>query len=357
VIQKNPKLQSITAEEISTLTGISVKTAKGTLGHLGHHPGFWSSARGTGGEFGQEVIGFSGDAHIDVYLNYKDISSLLEETWEKFRMDLYIRPDQANLKPVAKMGDDNKTKSDLDNSDFVFISYSHDSAEHQKRVADLSARLRGDGVRTVADFYIENPPEGWPTWMEKMIRDSKFTLIISSEEYLKKLKEYDSSKGKGVKWEGAIITQEIYNAGSRNEKFIPVFWGEGNSQFVPEFLNRWTYYDLEVPRDYEKLYARVSDQLPEPPPVGKIRKPLLPESSGKVVNNQNFRIQRSPSRTCQYCGFPNEIGVHALPADEVGDHQKMACPSCGTETLPICAVGMGHFIYLCEKCGHRWSNI
>jgi hypothetical protein len=93
-IEENPKLASITAEEVSKLTGISVIDAELTLGHLGHHPGFWSSARGKGPEYGQELIEFSGSDHIDSYLNYKDIPTLLEQTWAKFRMDLYIRPDQ-----------------------------------------------------------------------------------------------------------------------------------------------------------------------------------------------------------------------------------------------------------------------
>ncbi len=95
-IEKTPKLDSITAEKIAKLTKISIEDAKEALGYLGHHGSFWSTARGVGGEFGQEVIGFSGVEHIDLYLNYKDIPTLLGEMWEKFRLDLYLYPPKEN---------------------------------------------------------------------------------------------------------------------------------------------------------------------------------------------------------------------------------------------------------------------
>ena len=93
-IQNNPKLNSISSLRISNLTGISIEEAKETLGNLVQHPGFWSS--GSGAEKGMDVIGFSGDAYIDLYLNYKDVPTLLGETWEKFGLSSYIRPPELN---------------------------------------------------------------------------------------------------------------------------------------------------------------------------------------------------------------------------------------------------------------------
>ena len=93
-IRENPNLEFISVEELSKLTGISVSDTKLTLGHLGHHPGFSLSGSGKGDEFGYDLIGFSGIDYLDGYLDYKDIPTLLEQTWAKFRMDLYIRPDQ-----------------------------------------------------------------------------------------------------------------------------------------------------------------------------------------------------------------------------------------------------------------------
>ena len=41
----------------------------------------------------------------------------------------------------------------------VFISYSHDSARHQKRVVDLADRLRADGIDAEIDQYNASPRE------------------------------------------------------------------------------------------------------------------------------------------------------------------------------------------------------
>ena len=54
----------------------------------------------------------------------------------------------------------------------VFISYSWDSEEHVREVLDLSNRLRSEGVDCVLDQYEESPPEGWPRWMDRKIRDT-----------------------------------------------------------------------------------------------------------------------------------------------------------------------------------------
>ena len=51
----------------------------------------------------------------------------------------------------------------------VFISYSHDTVEHQERVLGLADRLRDDGIDAEIDQYNAAPPEGWPLWCEQQI--------------------------------------------------------------------------------------------------------------------------------------------------------------------------------------------
>jgi hypothetical protein len=47
----------------------------------------------------------------------------------------------------------------------VFISYSHDSPEHVKRVLDLADALRHGGLEVILDQYVHPAPdEGWPPW-------------------------------------------------------------------------------------------------------------------------------------------------------------------------------------------------
>jgi hypothetical protein len=60
----------------------------------------------------------------------------------------------------------------------VFISYSHDSPEHQDQVLELADRLRADGVDAIIDQYVQSPPEGWPAWCEAEIDKADFVLIL-----------------------------------------------------------------------------------------------------------------------------------------------------------------------------------
>jgi TIR domain len=69
----------------------------------------------------------------------------------------------------------------------VLISYSHDSPEHKDRVLVLSNRLRGEGIDCTIDQYLLVPPEGWPRWMEKQIRESDFVLMVCTETYYRRV--------------------------------------------------------------------------------------------------------------------------------------------------------------------------
>jgi hypothetical protein len=46
----------------------------------------------------------------------------------------------------------------------VFISYSHDSPEHEANVLALANHLRADGIDAVLDQFESFPPEGWELW-------------------------------------------------------------------------------------------------------------------------------------------------------------------------------------------------
>lgn len=88
---------------------------------------------------------------------------------------------------------------DMPVNEEVFISYSHDSIEHVQRVLDLSNRLRSEGVDCVLDQYETSPPEGWPRWMDKKIRNSKYVVMICTEPYFRRVMgEEQEGKGLGV---------------------------------------------------------------------------------------------------------------------------------------------------------------
>src|SRR5690349_21637061 len=101
----------------------------------------------------------------------------------------------------------------------VFISYTHDSAEHVDRVLTLADRLRSEGIDAHIDQYETSPPEGWPRWTVRQIEAADYVLCVFTETNQSRFKgEEEAGKGLGAQWEGAIITQELYEAAGDNEK-------------------------------------------------------------------------------------------------------------------------------------------
>ncbi len=155
----------------------------------------------------------------------------------------------------------------------VFISYSHDSKEHKDRVLVLSDRLRADGIDCSIDQYETSPPEGWARWCNNQIEEADFVLVVCTGIYEARFKGTDSTgKGKGAKWEGAIITQELYDAQARNEKFIPVIFAPDDGVHIPTILRSATNYIPNTEEGYESLYRHLTNQpLIEKPVLGKLK--------------------------------------------------------------------------------------
>jgi hypothetical protein len=167
----------------------------------------------------------------------------------------------------------------------VFISYSQDSVEHMEQVLLLSNRLRVDGVDSLIDQYEVSPPEGWPRWMDKNISNSKYVVLICTERYLDRLTGREKGgTGLGVRWEGNLIYQHIYNAGTLNTRFIPVVLRDEDKKFIPTVLQGSSYYSLATETGYEDLFRRLTEQpRTEKPKLGK-RRSLAP----KAVNSAMY---------------------------------------------------------------------
>jgi hypothetical protein len=119
----------------------------------------------------------------------------------------------------------------------VFLSYSHDSAEHKERVLRFAQRLRKDGIDAQIDQYVGGrPPGGWPRWMLDKLDWADFVLLICTETWYRRFRGHEQPEiGKGVDWEGQLITLEIYNARAARQNSCPssLALRIGNS-----FLNR-----------------------------------------------------------------------------------------------------------------------
>jgi hypothetical protein len=139
----------------------------------------------------------------------------------------------------------------------VFISYSHDSDEHREKVWGLAARLRQDGLDARLDQQVNGTPEqGWPRWMLDQLDKADFVLVVCTPTYYRRFRGHDQpGRGKGADWEGALITQEIYDAKSRTVKFVPVLLSAGQRSSIPEPLRAHTHYELTSDERYHALFA------------------------------------------------------------------------------------------------------
>jgi tetratricopeptide (TPR) repeat protein len=212
-------------------------------------------------------------------------------------------------------------RAKMESSPIVFISYSHDSDEHRARVLALSERLRKDGIETRLDQYLNGaPPETWPRWMLNQLDEASFVLVVCTETYYRRFRGKEvPGKGKGVDWEGALITQELYDARRETLKFVPVLFEADHEPHVPEPLRGLNHYQPLTRRGYEALYDFLLGQAGvEPSAVGELKRkprtkgqpltfndPIIPESL--APNPPSIKVSLPPPLTPHLFGRDDEL--------------------------------------------------
>ncbi len=145
----------------------------------------------------------------------------------------------------------------------VFVSYAHEPIDdHRERVLELTESLRLRGIEAVVDQYVEHDPPLWPQWMMHQVRDSDFVLCVVSPAYRERADgDGDRSSGRGVRWEGAIITEELYSSLIEgNRKFIAIVLDGYSRDDIPLLLQPFGRSSYSWPSDDELLYRRLTNQ-------------------------------------------------------------------------------------------------
>lgn len=125
----------------------------------------------------------------------------------------------------------------------VFISYAHESDAFRDSVKNLADRIEGFGCTVLTDHpYRDRPPEeGWQAWMLGCINRSDIVLVICSPKLKARYEKTElPGVGFGGTYEGAIVTQIIYDEQMRNGKFYPVLPDAGSFDDVPTTLRPWS---------------------------------------------------------------------------------------------------------------------
>lgn len=127
----------------------------------------------------------------------------------------------------------------------VFISYSHDSAEHNARVLRLAARLRGDGVESWLDQFEVAPPEGWPRWCTRQILEASFVVLVCTADYNRRFLGLEKfGQGRGVKWEGKVIQNILYYS-EVSAGFIPIIFSKSDESNIPPTVKEASWFLLD----------------------------------------------------------------------------------------------------------------
>jgi adenine phosphoribosyltransferase len=107
--------------------------------------------------------------------------------------------------------------------------------------------------------------------MGRQIETADFVLMVMTKTYCERFQHSVGGRaGKGVKFEGLVITQAIYEQNSENDRFIPVAVLPRDFDAMPLWLKSTTHYDLGDAEQVRDLRHRVSsEELPSArvPPV------------------------------------------------------------------------------------------
>ncbi len=144
----------------------------------------------------------------------------------------------------------------------VFVSYSHDSAEHKQWVADLSDKLVGEGLDVIFDGWDLGPGQDVAV-MAEQIRAADKVLIVCTPQYV----ERANGRKRGAGYEATIVTGELLR-NAAVDKFIPVIRKKGpGDEYVPAFLSTKVYVDLSDESSFDAEFRKLVRVLKGQPPV------------------------------------------------------------------------------------------
>lgn len=149
----------------------------------------------------------------------------------------------------------------------VFISYSHDSAEHKSWVLDFATTLRNRGIDATLDQWDLRPGDDLPHFMETELARCDYVIIVCSETYVAKA---NTGEG-GVGYEKMIVTASLLKRIGSN-KIIPVV-RQSSVPVLPTFLQSKLYInfsdDSEVEYSLDELLRTLLNApLYEKPDIG-----------------------------------------------------------------------------------------
>lgn len=165
----------------------------------------------------------------------------------------------------------------------VFISYSHDSDLHKRRIRDLALKLRTYQVEVTIDQdqLPGGPDEGWEHWSESQVRVADKVLIACTEPYCARyLGAAPPGIGLGAIAEARLIHHNLYKAAGINPKFRVILFEESDASYVPDTLQTYQHFPLYQPTALTDLITWLTAATPasagQAPPILWPPPPVVP---------------------------------------------------------------------------------
>ncbi len=190
----------------------------------------------------------------------------------------------------------------------IFISYSHDSPDHKRWVAELATRLMANGVNVLLDQWELRFGDDVPKFMERSVQEADRVLMVCTEPYVRKA---DEGEG-GVGYEAMIVTASlIKDLGTA--KFIPVIRQNTVPRQRPVSLSTRMYLDFSDDAQFEQSLTELLSDLHQPP---NAKKPPLGKRPGPGVKPESRREPTDP--------LPTPLDTLGSTGDEISSIYRKA---------------------------------
>jgi len=176
----------------------------------------------------------------------------------------------------------------------VFISYAHESEAFRDQVKDLADWLEERGCELLTDHphRYRPPAEGWQAWMLGCIERADIVLVVCTPKLRARYeKTAEPDTGLGATYEGAIVTQHIYNAAMRNTKFYPILPEGGDMANIPLTLQHW-WNGHCFPRGNESIRRMIVDPDPKAGEGADTTQMDTPEITRSGANHHQTRVAK-----------------------------------------------------------------
>jgi hypothetical protein len=135
-------------------------------------------------------------------------------------------------------------------------------------VLNFALRLRADGINVILDQLDSRLGKNLPVFVEQSIARADRIIILFTPDYKQKC---DGRKG-GVGYEYSIMTAELYENQTENDKIIPILKVGKKTDSIPAFMQQFIHLDLTKEELFEERYQELIRDIYNEPAV--VRPPL-----------------------------------------------------------------------------------